>query len=217
MTHEELERSALWFNLCNLGQMLKTDLTFDQSEVLHQLKQFDDKWVPYNVKKDSVNNRWGLPVTSNDGSVDSTAHLNSFEYMAKYHDTNLSESDFVHPTEVYHAVPSVAKIVDEFAPDIGRVHFLRIDQGGFFPPHRDFQGPAPEYFRLLAPFGKVDGPEHYGHIFDGKLVYPKPGNFYFLNVQHEHSVFSFVNSVYCVVLTVKLNRRTHDLILKHIE
>lgn len=217
MNQQDIERAILWNSLTNLGQMVKTDLTFNSESVLSKLTEFKDKWVPYNVKKDSINNRWGLPITSNTGSVDSVDHLNSFEYMTKYHDVSLNEDDFNKPTEVFDAIPEISNIVNEFAPDIGRVHFLRIDQGGFFPPHRDFPGPAPEYFRLLATFGKVDGPEHYGHILDGRLVYPRPCAFHFINFQLEHSIFSYVDSVYGVILTVKLNQRTHDLIIKHIE
>ena len=76
-------------------------------------------------------------------------HLNSFGYMQKYNDATLNEEDFTMPTAVYDSVPDLKSLVDVFRPDIGRVHLLRIDKGGFFPPHRDFPGLGPEYFRLL--------------------------------------------------------------------
>ena len=107
-----------------------------------------------------------------------------------------------------------AKLVDAFAPDIGRVHLLRVDQGGFFPPHRDFPGVGPEWMRLLCVFGKCM-PENFVHMLDGKPMYPDPGYLYFVNFQLDHSVFSFSDGLYALILTVKVNDRVHDLIIKN--
>jgi hypothetical protein len=212
MTPEEIERATLWSSLVHLGNFVKTKWVFDPSSVEQQLAQFEDSWCPYNVKKDTHNNRWGLPVTSHTGDVFDNYHLNSFGYMQKYHDIEMKEENFKTPTQVYHAIPEIKKLVDVFAPDIGRVHFLRIDQGGFFPPHRDFQGISPEYFRLLTVFGRCS-PENYVQIVDGNLIYPEAGWTYFVNTQLDHSVFSFSDNLYALILTVKLNERTHKLIM----
>lgn len=209
-----IERALLWNSLCNLGDMTKMKFNFDRFKLLEQLEPFKDNWCPYNVKKDKVNNRWGLPITSHSGDVMDNYHLNSFGYMQRYHDIEMKEENFTTPTEVYHAVPEIAKIIDVFSPDIGRVHFLRVDQGGYFPPHRDFPGPDPEYVRLLAVFGNCK-PENFGHILDGKLIYPDPGYLYLVNFQLDHSVFSFSDGLHALILTIKLNQRTHDLIMKH--
>jgi hypothetical protein len=214
MTHEELERSALWNSLINLGNFVKTKWHFDPASVEQQLKQFDNNWCPYNAKKDTVNNRWGLPVTSHTGDVMDNYHLNSFGYMQQYHDIEMKEENFTTPTAVYHAIPEVKKLVDVFSPDIGRVHFLRIDKGGFFPPHRDFQGVSPEYFRLLTVFGRCS-PENYVQMVDGCPLYPEAGWTYFMNTQLDHSVFSFSNNLYALILTVKLNERTQRLIMSN--
>lgn len=209
-----IERALLWNSLCNLGDMNKMKLHFDGYKVLSQLEQYKDNWCPYNVKKDKVNNRWGLPLTSHSGDVMDNYHLNSFGYMQRYHDIELKEENFTTPTPVLDSVPDVKNIVDIFSPDIGRVHFLRVDQGGYFPPHRDFPGPDPEYVRLLAVFGNCK-PENFAHILDGKLIYPDPGYLYFVNFQLDHSVFSFSDGLHALILTIRLNQRTHDLIMKH--
>jgi hypothetical protein len=218
MTPNEIERSLLWNSLTNHGDYIKLNLGINEPEVLTQLTQFKDNWCPYNQKKDSedrvTNNRWGLPVTSRDGDVMNNYHLNSFGYMQEYHNSELKESDFTTPTEVYHAVPEFKKLVDIFSPDIGRVHLLRVDQGGFFPPHRDFAGVAPEYFRLTCVFGNASE-FNYAQQLDDKLFRPNRNSLYFVNFQLNHSVFSFSDNLYNLILTVKLNRRTHDLILKH--
>lgn len=210
----DIERALLWNSLCNMGNIVKLKLNFNGDSVLQKLGQFENNWCPYNVKKDKVNNRWGLPLTSHTGDVNDNYHLNSFGYMQKYHDVEMKEENFNTPTKVYSELTEIADIIELFRPDIGRVHLLRVDQGGFFPPHRDFPGPDPEHFRLLAVFGKSK-PENYVHLLDGKTFYPEPGFLYFVNFQLDHSVFSFSDGLHALILTVKVNQRTHDLIIKH--
>jgi hypothetical protein len=207
-----IERAFLWNSLCNMGDIVKLKLHFNGDAVLQNLEQFKDNWCPYNVKKDKINNRWGLPLTSHTGDVDDNYHLNSFGYMQKYHNVEMKEENFNTPTKAYSELPEIVDIVEMFRPDIGRVHLLRVDQGGFFPPHRDFVGPDPEYVRLLAVFGKCR-PENYVHLLDGKIFYPEPGFLYFVNFQLDHSVFSFSDGLHALILTVKVNQRTHDLIV----
>ena len=209
-----IARAHLYSSLCNLGQTAKLKFNINGYEVIHQLKQFENNWCPYNTIKDTVNNRWGLPITSHSGDVMDNYHLNSFGYMQEYNNADMKEENFTTPTDVYHAIPDLKKVVDEFAPDIGRVHLLRVDKGGFFPPHRDFPGLGPEYFRLLCVFGNCK-PENFVHMLDGKPFYPDPGFLYFINFQLDHSVFSFSDGLYALILTVKLNERTHDIIIKN--
>ena len=208
------ERALIWNTLCNMGDTIKLKWKINEHEVLEQLEQFKDNWCPYNVKKDANNNRWGLPITSHSGDVMDNYHLNSFGYMQKYHDVEIKEENFTPPTEVYNKIPELAKLVDAFAPDIGRVHLLRVDQGGFFPPHRDFPGVGPEWMRLLLVFGKCKS-ENFVHMLDGKPMYPDPGYLYFVNFQKDHSVFSFSDGLYALILTCKVNDRVHDLIIKN--
>ena len=214
MSNEEIKRCLLWNSLVNLGDYVKTKWSIDHNQVEKELGNFKDNWCPYNAKKDSFNNRWGLPVTSFSGDVMDSYHLNSFGYMQRYHDVEMKEENFTNPTQVYNQISDVKKIVDIFYPEIGRVHFLRIDKGGFFPPHRDFHSLSPEYFRLLCVFGRCS-PENYVQMFDGRPIYPEPGWVYFANFQRDHSVFSFSDNLYCLILTVKLTETTHRLILEN--
>ena len=178
----DINRAMLWNGLTNLGDTVKLKLKVDPWECVRDLEQFKDNWCPYNVKKDKVNNRWGLPITSHSGDVMDNYHLNSFGHMQRYHDVEMKEENFTTPTEVYHKMPELAKLVDIFSPDIGRVHLLRVAQGGFFPPHRDWPGADPEYFRLLMVMGNCK-PENFVHMLDGKPMYPDPGFLYFINLR----------------------------------
>jgi hypothetical protein len=211
MDQEEIERSILWNSLVNLGSVVKLKFNIDYQKLEHDLIPYQDLWVPYNQKKDKRNNRWGLPVTSRTGELNDTEHLNSFGYALKYRNLDLKEQDFNKFTDIYFKIPDLKNLIDIFNPDIGRIHFLRIDQGGFFPPHRDFIGCSPDYFRLILTFGQYKR-EHYHLMIDNKSIDIEPGHLYFLNFQLNHSIFSFVDGVYVLILTLKLNKRIFDLI-----
>lgn len=214
LTNEQIERGLYWNSLCNLGSYAKLKIKFDEGSVINGLEEFKNNWTPYNQKKDTVNNRWGLPITSSNGDVMDNFHLNSFGYMQKYHSVDMKEENFRTPTQVYHSIPELANLVNMFDPDIGRIHLLRMDKGGFFPPHRDFSGVAPEYFRLLAVFGNCSE-FNYVHLLHDQIFRPDRATLYFVNFQLNHSVFSFSDNLYALILTVKLNKRTHDFIIKN--
>jgi hypothetical protein len=214
MTNEEFERAMLWNSLTNLGSYSKLNLRLPETATLTGLAKFSKNWCPYNEKKDVHNNRWGLPVTSHTGDVMDNYHLNSFGYMQKYHDVEMKEENFTTPTDVYHSVPEIKDLVDVFYPNTGRVHILKVNQGGYFPPHRDFAGVAPEYFRLSCVFGSCSDFNYVQTLHD-QIFRPERAHLYFVNFQLNHSVFSFSDNLYNLILTVKLNRITHDLIIKH--
>ena len=214
MTNEQIEQQMLWNSLTSLGSYSKLNLQLDEGVVLNDIKPYEQYWTPYNSKKDIVNNRWGLPITSNSGKVSDNMHLNSFGYMQRELGIELKEENFNTPTEVYHNSSEIKRLVDIFGSDIGRVHLLRVDQGGYFPPHRDFPGLAPEYVRLTAMFGNCSDFNYSMHLHDN-IFRPERNHLYFVNYQMNHNVFSFSNNLYILLITVKLNQTTHDLIIEH--
>lgn len=205
----------MYYNsLCLMGDNTKLKLHIDTHSILEKLSKFDNYWVPYNQKKDTINNRYGLALTSSTGSISDTVHLNSFGYSQRHLAETMSESNFILYTEAMYELTEIKEKVDLFAPDIGRVHLLRIDKGGFFPPHRDFPKLDPEYVRLTCVFGKANS-ENYCLLYDGKPFYHDPGYLYFNNYQKDHSLFSFSDGVYILVITVKLNSTTYEKIVKY--
>jgi hypothetical protein len=203
----------IYNNLCLLGDNVKLKLQIDTHSILNKLQEFDAEWVPYNQKKDTVNNRYGLALTSHSGSVNDTEHLNSFGYAKRNLDIELREDNFNKYTEAMYQLTEIKDIVDLF-PDIGRVHILRVGKGGYFPPHRDFPQLNPEYVRLSCVFGKCK-PENYCMLYDGRPFYQDPGFFYFNNYIKDHSLFSFSDYVYVVILTVKMTEDTYNKIVKY--
>lgn len=213
MNNEHLQRSILWSSLTSLGSYVKLNISIDEHQVLDQLSQFNDNWCPYNTHHEFIN-RWGLPITSKSGDIMDICHLENYSYLQEYHDKNINESEFSVPTEVYYAIPEIKKVVDIFSPDIGRVHLLKVDKGGYFPPHRDFIGYSPEYFRIICVFGNCSETDYVQMLHDQPFR-PSSSNLYFVNFQLNHSVFSFTDGLYNLIITVKLNERTHNLILSH--
>lgn len=203
----------IYQSLCSLGDNVKLKLNIDTQSVLNKLEEFQYNWVPYNQKKDTINNRYALPLTSHTGSIDDTVHLNSFGYAKRNLDIEMREDNFNTYTPIMERLTEVKNIVQLF-PNIGRVHILRIGKGGYFPPHRDFPQLHPEYIRLSCVFGKAKQ-ENYCLLYDGKPFYHDPGFFYFNNYQKDHSLFSFSDYVYVVILTVKLNEDTFNKIIKY--
>lgn len=203
----------IYQSLCSLGDNIKLKLHIDVHSVVNKLEEFQFNWVIYNQNKDTLNNRYALPLTSHSGMIDDTMHLNSFGYAKKNLDIEMREENFNTYTPIMEKLTEIKEIVDLF-PDIGRVHILRIGRGGYFPPHRDFPQLHPDYIRLTCVFGKSK-PENYCLLYDGKPFYHDPGFFYFNNYQKDHSLFSFSDYVYVVILTVKLNEDTYNKIIKY--
>ena len=183
---------------------------FVEPEKIVDYTENNFEYVRYNPRKDI--NRWGLSVTSLDGGLSGIPDLDSLLEYNKENGTAYSERDFKTFTDVYNNSPEIQEIIEPWKDHIFRTHFLKFGPGGFFPPHRDFHGTSPEYFRLLVVFGRCS-PENYVQMLDGQPRYPEAGYVYFTNFQLDHSVFSFSNNLYSLILTVKLNERTQKLIL----
>lgn len=213
MISEQLHRSILWNSLTNLGSYVKLNISINENEVLDQLHQFNNNWCPYNTQDNNVN-RWGLPITSKSGDVMDNCHIENYSYLQDYHNLDINEGEFVVPTDVYYSIPEFKKVVDIFSPDIGRVHLLKVNKGGYFPPHRDFTGYSPKYFRIICVFGSCTETD-YVQMLNDQPFRPSSANLYFVNFQLNHSVFSFSDGLYNLIVTVKLTERTHDLILKY--
>ena len=211
----DINRAMLWNGLTNLGDTVKLKLKVDPWECVRDLEQFKDNWCPYNVKKDKVNNRWGLPITSHSGDVMDNYHLNSFGHMQRYHDVEMKEENFTTPTEVYHKMPELAKLVDVFSPDIGRVHLLRVDQGGFFPPHRDSKILDITCFRVITLCHNCKRSD-FNFIYEDRLLNLKPGVPYYINTRKVHNVFSYVDDSVQCVLNVPLTAENYKGISRHL-
>jgi hypothetical protein len=172
-------------------------------------------WTQYNHRKPN-NRRQGLSVTSLDGGFSGIPDLDSLREYNLENSTQYNESHFRARTSIVNHIPELNLILDKF-PDHGRCHFLRLDSGGFFPPHRDngISSTLPKTFRLIVPICNFDATQLVW-IQDGRILNFIPGRTYFINTTKVHSLFSFVDMSCCFVMNVEATETSLDSVLKNL-
>ena len=158
-------------------------------------------WQIYQPQKPGYN-RFGLSVTSLDGGFSGEPDLYSLRDYYKDTGKSFTEVHFKRRTNIVDFIPELNPLLDFFEPGTGRCHFLRLDKGGFFPPHRDNGAVIQaESFRILVPINNFN-------INDMKWIQEEQilnltlGQVYFINTSKLHSLFSFVDNCIMLVLNV---------------
>jgi hypothetical protein len=168
------------------------------------------EWKQYNTYKQGYN-RYGLSMTSLDGGYTGIPDLESLsEY---WRDTGIMhrDSSFKTRTPLSYEIPEIDELFNFFGEELGRSHFLRLDKGGFFPPHRDHEWRLPnDTFRIVVPFYNFHS-QHMTWVFDGKVIELREGVAYFMNTTKAHSLFSYVDNCTMLVLNVKAE---HEMMKK---
>ena len=212
LNQRPLIKSDLILHLASLGDVVPLDFTLDVDLIQEQLKPFDDEWKQYNPRK--PNDRQGLSITSLDGGLSGIPDLDSiFEYN-KLHNTHVSEAEINVKTRVAEQVTALHPLIDKF--NLGRSHFIRLNRGGHFPPHRDGKILGVTCFRVLTMCHNCkDG--QFQFTLEDKVYSFEPGRPYFVNTRKNHNVFSFVdNSVQCV-LNLPLTEENYNCVVKHLQ
>jgi len=186
------------------GSKIELDVTTDAKRLMEWIGTFN--WVKYNPRKDV--NRWGLSVTSLDGGLSGVPDLDSLLEYNKENGTSYTEKDFDKPTAVLN--DQISSLLAPWNGHYYRTHFLKFGPGGFFPPHRDWNGPHenPDSFRLILPLQNVN-PPYFNFVMEDRLLHWDIGRMYFLDTQKMHYLFNagFKDS-YWLVVNVALNETT---------
>lgn len=197
-------------NLCMYGDLIALKIQCNQSVLFDQIRHF--KWLKYNPRKDIK--RYGLSITSLNGELGGI-DLDSIKEYNTEHQTKYNETSFKTFTDVYYSSSEIQKIVNPFKNNIGRSHIIKLDKGGYFPPHRD----QPNYIenqkslRIIIPLKNCNPPNMY-FMYENNTLYFEHGRAYFLNTNKAHSVFSFKES-YFIVLNVEANEEVYNIIGNH--
>jgi hypothetical protein len=215
MEQDLLEKEILYNSLINLGDAVPLDIFFDSSVIRNQIKPFESEWKQYNSRKPHIP-RFGLSLTSIDGQLSGIPDLDSLREYNLNHGTNHTESSIQTPTPVLESTHGIKHPIDPFLPFLGRSHLIRFGEGGYFPPHRDFPGIGADCFRLIA---LLDGccPHNFVFIHDGKLLKLQGQQLYFLNTKREHALFSFSSAALILVLNIRLNPESVQLVVDHLQ
>ena len=187
--------------IVNWGDVIELDFPIwnfgDATKILNK----HPGWKVYQPHKPGYN-RFGLSVTSLDGGYSGLPDLASLREYNLLNNTNYNEYDFKTRTNIEAFIPELKPLLDFFEPNLGRCHFLRLDKGGFFPPHRDDGAiVAVPSFRILVPINNF-GINDMKWIQDEEILNLKLGQVYFINTSKIHSLFSFVDNCMMLVINV---------------
>lgn len=200
--------------ITNFGQVVEFDFPLWDTVRAQTILDKHPGWTRYQPHK--PNNRWGLSVTSLDGGFSGEPDLYSLREWNAMHNTTYGEADFKVRTNIVEFIPELNPLLDFFGSSLGRVHFLRLDAGGFFPPHRDngaiVDSPT---FRILVPINNF-GKNQMKWIQEEEVLPLETGRTYFINTTRPHSLFSFTDNCTMLVLNVVASREALDKLVRRV-
>jgi len=198
--------SALTDFIVNYGDVIELDFPKWDCHKVTEIISKHPGWVYYQPQKPGYN-RYGLSVTSLDGGFSGEPDLYSLREYAQLTGKVYNEQHFKVRTNITTFCPEINTFLDFWEPNLGRVHFLKLDKGGFFPPHRD-NGLvlSVQSFRILVPIHNF-GINDMKWIQDEKVLNLRIGHTYFINTCKAHSLFSFVDNCIMLVLNVMVDDR----------
>lgn len=209
MTECRQENMMLYQELLQLGSYYRLSQYANLAQIKSELSSYDSSWVRYNPQKGD-NQRYGLSLTSLDGGLTGVPDLTSIKEYNQKNGTRFSEESFKTPTEVL-KLNSIRDLCRPYIPFLARSHLIKLNAGGFFPPHRDSFTSRSRVFRLFAALSHSQS--DFCFLLDDQKLFFEPGVLYFVNTKQMHSLFSFFDNSIFLVLNVILNRDSVDTLL----
>lgn len=201
--------------IVNFGDVVELDFPLWDLDNAQTVLAKHPGWTRYQAHK--PNNRWGLSVTSLNGGFSGEPDLYSLREWNAMHGTKYGELDFQARTNVVNFIPELDPMLDFFGASLGRTHFIKLDHGGFFPPHRDngaiVSSPT---FRVLVPISRF-GENDMKWLQEDRPLKLEPGRTYFINTTKIHSVFSFVDNCTMLVLNVMATEEALNKMVRHVK
>ncbi len=195
----------------SMEDLMKFRYNFDAKSAWQELQQYPrDTWPRYNPRKPIE--RYCLDLTQVPGGNDNVSSLK------EYNDSTgkrLLNQDFTEPTEIYHNLPTIKNVLEPFRPWLGRTHIIRIDAGGYFPPHYDTVTVDYDMYdvRLVAAIHNINNMSFkWLYNTDDRVIPMTDGELWIINTGKPHSVFSFKNDAVIMVANLRFDR----LLLKEI-
>jgi hypothetical protein len=201
--------------IINWGEVIELDFPkWDLSKVMNVLNKHPG-WKEYQPHKPGYN-RYGLSVTSLDGGFSGKPDLYSLREYQNMYGESYNEMCFNKRTNVVQFLPELNDFLDFWGPNLGRTHFLRLDKGGFFPPHRDNGAlVSVPTFRILVPIHNF-GINDMKWVQEERILNLTLGQVYFINTSRLHSLFSFVDNCVMLVLNIGVDEQILSKMVKKI-
>ena len=191
-----------------IGDFAPLAIKIDETLFKKQIAKWEDKWVPYLPREGVTNDREGLLVIGPDG-FNPDEGLSMPEIRRKL-GKPVSENDCNVPTELYHDLTSLHPILNVF-DSLGRTMLVKLNKGGWFPPHRDSPHLSRDCFRIVGFIGKETGPSYFEWEHDYKRVLVEPNKTYYVDTRKTHRTASWESGGIHLVINVP---KTWENVLK---
>lgn len=204
-----------YLRLSLLGRVASLTMFVNQPRKFVEDTEAHYQYVKYNPRKPIE--RYGLSITSLDGGVSGIPDLDSLLEYNKENNTSYTEGDFRVPTPVYHD-DRLKKVLEPFEGFITRSHILKLNSGGYFPPHRDSYYNF-KYFRIIVPLSNIK-PKSVYFILDDLTINSdmEEGRAYFVDTVKAHTLFNAnFKPSYWLVLNVDCVKETVDTVIKNLQ
>lgn len=200
-------------SLLNIGDFEPLKIKIDVNLLMTELDRFKNDWQDYLPRSDRPNNRKGLTLTTLPGKTHLDApSLAEASYAAG---RRLSELEFDHRTEVYHACRSLDPLFSQF-PTLGRTFLVKSNTGGYFVPHRDEPAMPRDVFRLIV-FVNNCGPYDYDWLMDDRKLQIEHGRVYYVNTRRTHRTISWVDNSIHLILNVPMTSENVSRVIANLQ
>tara|TARA_A100001015_G_scaffold287970_1_gene358322 strand:- start:10163 stop:10921 length:759 start_codon:yes stop_codon:yes gene_type:complete len=186
----ELQLSAL-----SVFEPLDGIISYRQFE--KEIAKWENAWVPYLRREGISNDRDGLLLVGLEGDTPSDSL--SMPEARKRTGKKLKETDFTYKTELYYDLKCLHPILENF-DTLGRTMLVKVNQGGWFPPHKDSPMLTRDSIRIVIFLGPNTDVESYQWHMDGKAWPIAPNRAYYVDTRKTHRTNSWTDgSIHCVV------------------
>ena len=175
-------------DIYQFGDQVALDKEISVRGVLKELELYKDQWSQYNPRKSHIK-RYGLSVLNHSGEIGPGPDLDSLTEYNQIHQTQFKEKDFNKATPLYTNSKHLPSFFDGILPYCVRMHFLKLQPGGFFPAHRDHTFGKQDSFRMIVPI-KNCNPPSFCFMLENKALYWEEGWLYVVNTTKQHYLFN---------------------------
>lgn len=182
-----------------LGDWEALNFKVDYKKFREEIKEVQEWWVPYLRREGISNDREGMLIVGLEGDMpnDSLSRPEAIKRTGRF----LKESDFAYPTTAYKHLTSLHSVLDYWQP-LGRTMIVKVNQGGWFPPHRDSPNLNRDCFRVVTFLGNASANDSYEWWLDEKRRDIVPNCTYYVDTRKVHRTHSWTNDSYHLILNV---------------
>lgn len=202
-----------YYDLVTMGDVIPLKTRINVDKLFDEIEGFEFK--QYNTYKKDIP-RKGLSITHNP-SLPYGSDLESLLEVSNRIGREIRDSDFCKLTDVYYKSQQIKNVLNGFENHIGRTHILTLNNGGYFPPHRDIFSLDHNChcMRIFVPLRNCNPPNMYFSI-DEKVHYWEHGRSYFINTNKMHHLFAYEGPSSFIVSNVLVNDETINHVIQNV-